>query len=476
MNSLDDTIAAIATASGEAGLAVVRVSGPLAFEIADRAFSGAAPLAAAPSHTLHHGWAVRRAAGSRGAAAERIDEVVAAVFRAPRSYTREDVVELSCHGGRLPGLRVLEALIESGARFAAPGEFSLRAFLNGRIDLAQAEAVADVIHAETDAARSLALAQLSGSLSRRLRGLAEPLNDVLAEIEARVDFAEDVGGVEVPPHALASLEAATAELAQLLEHAAYARAVRDGARVPIVGRPNVGKSSLFNALLGETRALVTELAGTTRDRVSESVEIAGVRVALSDTAGIRDDAGRVEALGIAMSEAMLAECPVAIWVIDSAAPLDAADLALAARFAGKRVIVALNKADLPAHVTGAEVSRVIEGACAGEEVARPWVACVACSAAQGTGLDALRAAVVDALGGGARAGLAMAVSNPRHADALRRARGALERATACGHEGAPGEIVAIELREGLAAIGEVTGHGVDPDLLDKIFGRFCIGK
>ena len=353
----------------------------------------------------------------------------------------------------------------------------MRAFLNGRIDLAQAEAVADVIHAETDAARSLALAQLSGSLSRRLKGLAMPLNDVLAEIEARVDFAEDVGGVEVPPHALASLEAATTELAQLLEHASYARAVRDGARVPIVGRPNVGKSSLFNALLGEARALVTDLPGTTRDRVSESVEIAGVRVALSDTAGIRDDAGRVEALGIAMSETMLAECPVAIWVVDGSAPLDAADLALAARFSGKRVVVALNKSDLPVRVTAAELAGVIEDTCKGDDDATPsWVACVECSAALGSGLDALRAAVVEALGGGARAGLAMAVSNPRHSDALRRAREALERASACGYEGAPGEIVAIELREGLAAIGEVTGHGIDPDLLDKIFGRFCIGK
>ncbi len=476
MNSLDDTIAAIATASGEAGLAVVRVSGPLAFEIADRAFSGSAALAAAPSHTLHHGWAVRPAPLSRGGSEERIDEVVAAVFRAPRSYTREDVVELSCHGGRLPALRVLEALIESGARLAAPGEFSMRAFLNGRIDLAQAEAVVDLIHAETDAARSLALAQLSGSLSRRLNGLAEPLNDVLVEIEARVDFAEDVGGIEVPPHALAALEAATAELAQLLEHAAYARAVRDGARVPIVGRPNVGKSSLFNALLGEARALVTELPGTTRDRVSESVEIAGVRVALSDTAGIRDDAGRVEALGIAMSETMLAECPVSIWVIDGSAPLDAADLALAPRFAGKRVVVALNKSDLPERVTAGEVSRVIEHACEGGDAGAAWVACVACSASLGTGLDALRAVVVDALGGGARAGIAMSVSNPRHSDALRRAREALERASERGAEGAPGEIVAIELREGLAAIGEVTGQGIDPDLLDKIFGRFCIGK
>src|SRR5206468_453773 len=182
--------------------------------------------------------------GTPASDGEPIDEVVAAVFRAPRSYTSEDVVELSCHGGRLPAARVLGALLAAGARQAGPGEFSLRAFLNGRIDLAQAEAVADVIHAETEAARALALAQLAGGLSRRLRSASERLKDVLAEIEARVDFAEDVGGVEVPAHALGALDQAASELGTMLEHAAYARAVRDGTPVPIVGRPNVGKSSL----------------------------------------------------------------------------------------------------------------------------------------------------------------------------------------------------------------------------------------
>lgn len=488
MHSLDDTIAAIATAPGAAGLAVVRISGQQALAFADRAFSSTGTLVSAATHTLHHGWAVRRVAGTGPAVVERLDEVVAAVFRAPRSYTREDVVELSCHGGRLPALRVLEALLEAGARLAAPGEFSMRAFLNGRIDLAQAEAVADVIHAETDAARALAVAQLAGDLSRRLRGLFEPLNDTLAEIEARVDFAEDVGGIEVPAHALDCLDAATIELARLVEHASYARAVRDGARVPIVGRPNAGKSSLFNALLGEQRALVTELPGTTRDRVSESVEIDGVRVVLSDTAGIRDSPERIEALGIALSETVLAECPVAIWVVDASQPLGAADERIAGLLVGKRVVVALNKSDLPARVSDAQLSELL-GRCAvakgsaacGSAVASSaaqarWAVRVPCSAARGEGLRELRAAILEVLGGFAASGLTLAVSNPRHVDALRRARLALERASLRGREGAPGEIVAIELREGLAAIGEVTGAGVDPELLDRIFSRFCVGK
>jgi tRNA modification GTPase len=231
----DDTIAAIATAPGAAGLAVVRVSGPAALALADRVFRGAARLQDVATHTLHHGWAV-------GGAGERLDEVVAGVFRAPRSYTRQDVVEFSCHGGRLPADGILRALLAAGARMAGPGEFSLRAFLSGRIDLVQAEAVADLIGAETRAARTLALAQLAGDLSRRLRGISDRLQDLLAEVEARVDFAEDVGGVEVPPHVSLALDAAAADLAELLRDAGYARAVREGARIPIVGRPNVGKS------------------------------------------------------------------------------------------------------------------------------------------------------------------------------------------------------------------------------------------
>ena len=480
VHALDDTIAAIATAPGQAGLAVVRVSGPGAIAAADRVFDGAAPLAVAATHTLHHGWAVWPADSTTPAPAltpamaqvpgNRIDEVVAAVFRAPRSYTREDVVELSCHGGRLPATRVLEALVGAGARLAAAGEFSLRAFLNGRIDLAQAEAVVDVIQAETEAARALAVAQLAGELSRRLRAITGGLNDVLAEIEARVDFAEDVGGVEVPPHALAALESAAAELTALLAHASYARAVREGARIPIVGRPNVGKSSLFNALLGEERALVTELPGTTRDRVSESVEFEGVRVTLSDTAGIREQAERVEALGIAHSEAALAESPLAIWVVDASQPLDSADLAVAALLRGKRVVVALNKRDLPAAVTASAAGAVL--AASGVS----WWRATAVSAMRREGLASLHEALLDALGAGQGAALGAAVSNARHVEALERARSAFARAIERGCAGAPGEIVAIELREGLAAVGEVTGEGVDPDLLERIFGRFCIGK
>jgi tRNA modification GTPase len=468
----DDTIAAIATAAGLAGLAVVRLSGRDAVAIADAAFRGAAPLAQAPSHTLHHGWVVwpeSAADGARGGAGRgRVDEVVAAIFRSPRSYTREDVIELSCHGGTLPARQVLAALLRAGARLARPGEFTLRAFLNGRLDLAQAEAVADLIHAETERARETALSQLSGELSRRLASLEERLGDAVAEVEARVDFAEDVGGIEVPAHVIAAIEAVERDLGALLDGAAYARAVREGARVPIVGRPNVGKSSLFNALIGETRAIVTELPGTTRDRVSEAIELAGVRVTLSDTAGLREAAESIEAIGIELAREAIAGSPVVLWVVDGSEPLAEGDRQVASLLAGKRVLVALNKVDRAVATRAGQVEPLLNG--------EPR-AVVSVSAARGEGFDALRAALADLLGAGTSGGsVGEAIGNARHAEALSRARAALARARAAAAAAMPGEIVSVDLHEAIAAIGEVTGRDVGEALLERIFGRFCVGK
>ena len=486
--TFDDTIAAIATAPGEAGLAVVRLSGAAALEIADRVFAGSVRPSEAASHTLHHGWAVWPgdgpgsdtepaagkpsragvAGGAVEAAGERLDEVVMSVFRAPRSYTREHVVELSCHGGERPAVRVLAALLAAGARLARPGEFTLRAFLHGRLDLAEAEAVADLIHASTDAAHRLALAQLAGALSDRLAGLRERLTDAVVEVEARVDFAEDVGGIEVPSHVIDAVTAVDAELGALLDGVAWARAVREGVRVPIVGRPNVGKSSLFNALVGEERAIVTDVPGTTRDRVSETLEVAGVRVTLSDTAGLRDHADPVEAIGIERTRVALAGSPLVLWVVDGSAPLGEADRAVARALAGKPTLVALNKSDRGSAVGEADVLALLEGA--PKRVVRVSALALA-------GVTGLRDALADLLGAGeGRSRLGAATGNPRHAEALGRAREALGRAAAAGRAGMPGEIVAMELREALGAIGEVTGAAVGEDILERIFSRFCIGK
>jgi len=472
MHVADDVIAAVATAAGAASLAVVRVSGAGALDVADGIFRGSSPLAGVAANTMHHGWAVwprtGGGAGPEGGGPERLDEVVAAVFRAPHSYTREDVVEFSCHGGRLPAQRVLAALLHAGARLARPGEFTLRAFLNGRLDLVQAEAVADLIQAETRAAQDLALSQLAGDLSRRLDALSERLIDALAEVEARVDFAEDVGGIEVPERVIDALGGAAADLGGLLEGAAYARAVREGVRVVMAGRPNVGKSSLFNALLGQERAIVTAVPGTTRDLVSERLEVAGVSVTLVDTAGWREGGDAVEAIGVERARAAAEESYVALWVLDRSAPLEDEDRAIAARLAGRRVLVALNKSDREARLAPASVA-ALAGVAAHQAIE--------VSAVTGAGLDALRAALAGVLGaadGGPS--LAATVANPRHVEALERARAALERAAGAAREGLPGEIVALEVRESLACIGEVSGRVLGADLLDRIFGRFCVGK
>jgi tRNA modification GTPase len=464
---LDDTITALATAPGTAGLAVLRVSGADALALSDRVFRGTGALLHANGHTLHHGWAVDGSRRDERGDERRLDEVVAAVFRAPRSFTGEDTVEWSCHGGVVPARRVLDALLAAGARLAGPGEFSLRAFLHGRMDLAQAEAVADLVHAQTESAGDLALAQLAGGLSRQLAAVEEKLLGVAAEVEARVDFAEDVGGVEIPAHVREAIACTLAQLDTLLESAAWARAVREGVSIPIVGQPNAGKSSLFNALLGEDRAIVAEQPGTTRDRVSESLEIAGVQVTLSDTAGVRDARDPVEAMGVARSLAALDGAAVVLWVVDGSQPFDPAGDPLPAQLAGRRVVVALTKSDLRSVVDASTLANAVQ--------ATEWSAVNVCSLT-GEGLAELRAALAECLGAGQAGGLASAVANPRHTDALARARAALARAGEAGVSGAPGEIVALELRDALAAIGEVTGRHASEELLERIFSRFCIGK
>jgi tRNA modification GTPase len=454
--SLTDTIAAVATPQGEGGLAVVRVSGIVAFHIADEIFRGAS-LREAPTHTLHHGWLA--------AADGPIDEVVAAVFRAPRSYTAEDVVELSCHGGRLPAQRVLAALLAAGARLARPGEFTLRAFLNGRIDLVQAEAVAELIGARSEIAYRAALSRLAGGMSHSLLEWRELVADVLAEVEARVDFAEDVGGVELTPALLRRIGEAERALSLGASSAAWARALREGVQVAIAGPPNAGKSSLFNRLVGEERAIVTEIAGTTRDRVSATIEIEGALFTLSDTAGLRESDDLIEAKGIDRARAALEQSHVVVWVVDAAAAHCGTngDRPPEGALAGKRVVVALNKLDLGVSAAGERFE---------DAMTRAHGEVVRASAESGDGVAELAAAIARAAGFEPGDTLA----SERQVLVMTRAAEALARARAQGEAAAPGEIVAVELNEALRALDELLGRCFDEDMLDRIFSRFCVGK
>ncbi|MCC2672575.1 MAG: mnmE [Armatimonadetes bacterium] len=457
-----DTIVAVATAPGEAGIGIVRASGPGALAGALCLFRrpDGVPLREAPrSHRVTYGY-VRRAASE-----EKLDDCVLTYFAGPRSYTGEDVVELACHGSNLVLAQLLNALIAGGARLAEPGEFTQRAFLNGRLDLAEAEAVIDIIRARTDAALRVATGQLSGRLSREIAELRLALITLLAEIEAAIDFPDDV---EPPPDAeLAERAAGVRERAQrLLRTADAGRLYREGAALVLAGRPNVGKSSLLNALLGEARAIVTEVPGTTRDVIEESLNLRGIPVRAIDTAGLRDTADTVEALGVERTRAQLAAADLVVWLLEGPAGLTADDEQIAHELSGRRVAVVVNKIDHGDRITAGSVAALL-----GEAVPVLRV-----SALTGEGLEALQEALAAALLGGDLAPESVWVSNTRHQARLRSAVQSLDRAVEAAEAGFDQAAISLDLKLAAEALGEITGETVTEETISQIFARFCVGK
>jgi tRNA modification GTPase len=469
-----ETIAAIATPPGVGGVGIVRVSGPDAFATGRRLFRPASGRAEEPvSHLLTYGAVVDPATD------EPLDDVLIAFFRAPHSFTGEDTVEINAHGGPLILQRVLAAALALGARAARPGEMTLRAFLNGRIDLAQAEGVLALINAETDAGRRLAYRQLRGEVSARVQAAREAAMNALARIEAHIDFPDE----EVPPPNPAELAGFTSSaqtaVDDLLAGSARGRVLAQGARVTILGRPNVGKSSLLNALLGDERAIVTPIAGTTRDTVEERAILGGVAVHLVDTAGLTETHDPIERIGVQRSRAAAREADLLLLVVDSSAGVTRADRTVAKELRALRaedaadrgsldatpVIVVANKADLLSALRASKVDEFWPGA--------PVVS-VSCVTHEG--LEALAETVGRlALGGELHPGDAV-VSSARHQDALRRAGEHLRAAQQTLRDGLPLDFVSIDLRAALAALGEITGETATDDLLDRIFAEFCIGK
>ena len=382
---MHDTIAAVATPFGSAGIGVVRISGPDARETAARIFrtqSGADPRDF-PTHTVHLGEIVDPRSS------DVLDQALATVFVAPHSYTGEDTVELSCHGGTMILARVLEAALAAGARMAQPGEFTKRAFLNGKLDLAQAEAVNDLIRARTDAAQRVALRQLEGRLSARIRELISELTGILAKTEASIDFPDDVP--EPDRGELANeLRVVSAGIAELLASAGRGRIYREGARMVIAGGPNVGKSSLLNALLRESRAIVTPIPGTTRDVIEEGMDILGIPVVAVDTAGLRETQDVVERIGVERAEVSLETADLVLYVVDLTHGVTNDDGRTLERLAPKSVIIALNKSDLPgAEESAIAARRVLSG-----------LPAVSVSALNGEGIRDLESAIADRLAGG----------------------------------------------------------------------------
>jgi tRNA modification GTPase len=454
-----DTIAAIATAPGEAGVGIVRASGPEALRCALTLFRRAKPLPQPPeSHRAYYGHVVR--AGSE----ERLDECVLTYFAVPRSYTGEDVVELACHGSNLILARVLQGLIEAGARLAEPGEFTQRAFLNGRLDLAEAESVIDVIRARTDAALRVAAGQLGGRLSREIAAIRQELIALLAEIEAAIDFPDDV---EPPADAEVAARARTARdgAVKLLRSADAGRLYREGAAVVLAGRPNVGKSSLLNALLGEARAIVTPVPGTTRDVIEESLNLRGIPVRAIDTAGLRETSDEVESIGVDRTREQLAAADLVVWVIDACEGLTDEDRRLGEELAGRRVVVAANKIDLTERGVWSVECEV------------GWKApFVEVSALTGQGLERLEEVLAEVLLGGDITPESVWVSNTRHIARIQTAAEALDRAAQASDAGFDQAAVALDLRLAAEALGEVTGETVTEETISQIFSRFCVGK
>ena len=454
----DDTIAAIATPLGEGGLAVVRLSGPKALTIADRCFEpiGKSSLkpSAAPTHTIQYGRVLRDH--------RVVDEVLASVMRAPRTFTREHVVELTCHGGLLPAKLVLDTLLENGARLAEPGEFTKRAFLNGRLDLAQAEAVADLIHARTELALQAAHEQLAGKLSQRINLLRDDLLKTLAHVEAHIDFPDE----DIAPHTKAELtrrlQAGLAFIEDLLRTADEGQILRRGIRAAIIGRPNAGKSSLLNQLLGHDRAIVSPVAGTTRDTIEETANIRGLPVVFVDTAGLRDSGDAIELEGIRRSRQALVRADVILHVLDASEPMTDADRNYLAEFAGRKRLLVGNKSDLPRRL---------------DALASTESAWVAVSCLTGEGIEALKDAIKSLVWAGEiKAEMLQVMINSRHQDALKRAQLATERTVEALQRDLTLELVGLDLHIAVNAIGEIVGKTSTEDLLDSIFSQFCIGK
>ncbi|HXF48404.1 MAG TPA: tRNA uridine-5-carboxymethylaminomethyl(34) synthesis GTPase MnmE [Verrucomicrobiae bacterium] len=449
----EDTIVAPATAPGEAALAIIRLSGKKAFAFADSVFQGGVKISEVPTHTIHRGFIVGPSTK------EKIDEVLVSVFRSPKSYTAEDSVEISCHGGRAVTSAIVEALVRAGARPAQPGEFTRRAFLNGRLDLTQAEAVADLISAQSEVSRRSSLEQLEGHLSKKVNRLRESLLDVLAEVEANLDFPEEGIEPQRSEQICQTLSGVLSQVRTLAKSFKEGRVLREGYSVVIAGRPNVGKSSLLNALLQKERAIVTPVPGTTRDTIEEWAVFSGVLVRLVDTAGLRERGGKIEKEGMRRTEEAIEKSDLVLLMLDASQKLNDEDEKLLEKYRGQKKLMLYNKTDLlPQPPSSAETNGSL---------------CI--SATLGTGLDRLKEKI-------ARMALPsfgteqVLVTSARHKEALAKGFVYLLRARRGLERGKGLELVAFELRRAVDALGEITGQIVTEDILGRIFSKFCIGK
>lgn len=455
--SVTDTIAAIITAPGRAAVGIIRLSGPEAVAIAGRLYDGAADLSTAASHTIHYGWVWDQAHG------KRVDEALFLLMRGPKSYTGEDVVEIQCHGGHTSTQEILRLCLVQGARVADEGEFTKRAFINGKLDLTRAEAVMDIVNAKSEAALSQAVAQKSGVLEGRIRDAREAVLELVAFIQADLDYPEDDIERLTDAELASRVQAVAGDLDALIASAERGRITRDGIKMVIAGKPNVGKSSLLNALLGRDRAIVTDIAGTTRDVVTEHLTVGGVPVEILDTAGIRETADTIEAIGVERAKAASQEADLVLYVVDASRGLDSDDESFLSALSGKACLLVVNKSDLNGEMA-------VPGAFSDKHVR--------ISAKAVIGIDVLEKAILGVIlhdktvGSGDTA----VVSNARHIALLERCAADLASFLDGLAMDMSKDILVIDLQNAWENLGLITGDTASEDLIDTIFSKFCLGK
>ena len=462
----NDTIAAIATALSDSGIGIIRISGDDAIYIVDSIFrspSGKRILTKVQSHTVHYGYIVDKEENV-------IDEVMVVVMKAPKSYTTEDTVEINCHGGVLVVQKVLQTVLENGARMAEPGEFTKRAFLNGRIDLSRAEAVIDVIHSQNEYALSSSVSQLKGRLSDKIHKLREDILYQIAFIESALDDPEHISLDGYPKQLSAKVTYFQQEIAKLLATADNGRLIKEGISTVIVGKPNAGKSSLLNMLLGEDRAIVTEIAGTTRDALHESINLHGISLNMIDTAGIHDTQDVVEKIGVERAKKYAAEADLILYVVDASEDFDEDDQEIISLLNGKKAIILLNKSDLENKITELKNNDNIEDI----KILRTSTID---PSADNSGMEELEETIREMFfEGELKYNNELVVTNLRHKEALQDALSSLKLVERSIEDGMPEDFYSIDLTSAYASLGKIIGEEVDEDVVNEIFSKFCMGK
>lgn len=455
-----DTIAAISTPIGEAGIGVIRVSGDQAVEIIDKIFYGKKSLSETKTFHARYGYIIDYHSQ------QKIDEVICLLMRAPHSFTTENVVEVSCHGGIVPLRRILQTILNTGARLAEPGEFSKRAFLNGRIDLAQAEAIIQIITSRTEKGMEIALKQLEGGLSEKISNIRQKLILIMAHLEAALDFPEDEIEGFAEAEVMDRVSDILFEVEKLIKSAQSGKIYREGIQTIIIGRPNVGKSSLLNRFLQEQRAIVTEIPGTTRDVIEEMINLEGIPLRLVDTAGIRETEDIIEKIGVERSKEFLNQADLVLLVLDSSQALTQEDRKIIKLVKDKKVITVINKTDLPQKLNISELFEVLKT----DNI-------VYTSLLEDDGLDELRDQIVELIfGGEVYTNEDMIISSLRHQRALEDSFQSLHQAKESLESNLPYDFVTIDLKAALNFIGQITGETLTEDIIDQIFAEFCLGK